>query len=227
MNAQELPLQHPILIHIPREILEKEQSANRIQIKTYTKSEILHFDGDPCIDLELIIEGKVVIDRIDEVGNLMTVASFIKNDILGGNLLFSKNPYYPMTVTASQKTILLSLRKELIFELCSQFPAFLADFLALISDHATFLSDKIKHFLNRTIREVLLTYLRHEYQIQKKQTLQLRITKKALAEQMGIARTSLSRELAKMKEDGLIDYDNKTIFLLNPEPFTSSSSIKG
>lgn len=219
MNTQESTLQHPILDHIPKEIVLKERQRNRIQLKTYAKTEILHFDGDFCNDLELIVDGTVVIDRIDEVGNLMTVASFMKNDILGGNLLFSKNPYYPMTVTASQKTIILSIQKELIFELCSQFPDFLADFLALISDHATFLSDKIKHFLNRTIRDVLLTYLRHEYHIQKNQTLYLRISKKALAEQMGIARTSLSRELSKMKEDGLIDYTNKTIFLINPELF--------
>ena len=42
----------------------------------------------------------------------------------------------------------------------------------------------------------------------------LNTTKKALAEKFGVQRTSLSRELAKMKKDGLIDYDVKTITLL-------------
>ncbi len=32
---------------------------------------------------------------------------------------------------------------------------------------------------------------------------------------MGISRTSLSRELQKMKQDGLIDYDMKTITIMD------------
>lgn len=220
MTTQDFPIKHPILEHIPVEILLLEQQKLHIQVKHYAKGEVLHFDGDLCKNLELIINGKVVIDRIDEAGNLMTIAHFTKNDILGGNLLFSKNPFYPMTITASQSTMLLSLGKELIFEFCSRYPKFLVDFLTLLSDHTNFLSNKIKNYMNRTIRDVLLSYLQHEYQIQKTETLQLRTSKKALAEQMGIARTSLSRELAKMKEDGLIDYDNKTISLLHTELFT-------
>jgi len=37
------------------------------------------------------------------------------------------------------------------------------------------------------------------------------MTKKELAERLGIQRTSLSRELNKMKKDGLIDYDAHSI----------------
>jgi DNA-binding transcriptional regulator LsrR (DeoR family) len=37
------------------------------------------------------------------------------------------------------------------------------------------------------------------------------MTKKQLAENFGVNRTSLSRELKKMKNEGLIDFDNKLI----------------
>ncbi len=36
-----------------------------------------------------------------------------------------------------------------------------------------------------------------------------------MAEHMGIQRPSLSRELIKMKEDGLIEYDKKIIEILD------------
>ncbi|MDD4541884.1 MAG: helix-turn-helix domain-containing protein, partial [Eubacteriales bacterium] len=34
------------------------------------------------------------------------------------------------------------------------------------------------------------------------------------AEQLGVQRTSLSRELAKMRDNGLVEYDARTITLL-------------
>jgi DNA-binding transcriptional regulator LsrR (DeoR family) len=56
--------------------------------------------------------------------------------------------------------------------------------------------------------------LEHECKTQNSDCVKHGITKKALAEKMGVQRTSLSRELAKMKEDGIIDFDKKTITLL-------------
>jgi len=40
--------------------------------------------------------------RSAEKGNVLTVAEFKIGDNLGGNLLFSKYPYYPMSVIANQ-----------------------------------------------------------------------------------------------------------------------------
>ncbi|WHH61644.1 helix-turn-helix domain-containing protein [Petroclostridium sp. X23] len=39
--------------------------------------------------------------------------------------------------------------------------------------------------------------------------------KKGLAERLGIQRTSLSRELNKMKKDDLVDYDSHSIAICN------------
>ena len=44
------------------------------------KNNILHFEGEPCNKVELILSGRIVIDRIDESGTLMGVAEFITGD---------------------------------------------------------------------------------------------------------------------------------------------------
>ncbi|MEA4939555.1 MAG: helix-turn-helix domain-containing protein, partial [Christensenella sp.] len=44
--------------------------------------------------------------------------------------------------------------------------------------------------------------------------IKLEITKKALAERIGVQRTSLSRELTKMRDEGLIDFDSESIKVL-------------
>lgn len=201
---------------IPESYWKQNLNANQgIEMKKYAQGEIIHFDGDCCRAIDVILNGQVVIERIDDAGNLMRITEFYPDDILGGNLLFSKNPCYPMMVTAKTEVTLLSIAKNLVFEFCTTNMDFLKVYLEYISDHSLLLGDKLKHYVNRTIRESIIAYLKSEYKIQKSQTLQLRLTKKALADRIGVQRTSLSRELQKMKNEGLLEYDKSSISILN------------
>jgi len=178
------------------------------------KNNVVHFVGEVCSKLEIILSGKVVIERIDESGNLMTIAEFFSGDVLGGNLMFSKNPHYPMTVTTKQPTVILEINKARLFQLFSDNHDFLKSYLEYVSDHTVILGDRIKHYVNRTIRESIMSYLEYELKKQNGNIIKLSITKKALAEKIGVQRTSLSRELAKMRDDGLIKFDLDSIELL-------------
>jgi len=180
----------------------------------YGKNNIVHFVGEVCSKLEIILSGKVVIERIDESGNLMKIAEFFNGDVLGGNLMFSKNPHYPMTVTTKQPTVILEINKTRLFQLFSDNHDFLRSYLEYVSDHSVILGDRIKHYVNRTIRESIMSYLDYELKKQNGNIIKLSITKKALAEKIGVQRTSLSRELAKMRDDGLIKFDLDSIELL-------------
>lgn len=189
-------------------------NSGKFKVTSYKKSSVVHFDGELCNKLEIVLFGKVVVDRIDESGNLLTISEFYKDDILGGNLLFSKNPYFPMTVLTQLPTDILEIDREVLFELICNNPIFLRTYLELISDRTFILGDKIKHYINRTIRESIMNYLNYESKKQNSNHIKLNITKKALAEKIGVQRTSLSRELAKMRKDGMIQFDSDTITLL-------------
>lgn len=206
---------YTLLKTIPEKLIEDALDRNMLMVSSYEKGRIIHFDGDICLCLDLVMEGKVSVERIDESGNLLTIADFYPDDVLGGNLVFSKNPRYPMTITAKSDTIILTIKKDFLFEQCHSNNDFLILFLQLISDHAMILGDKIKHYVNRSIRESVTAYLKNEYKMQKSDKIILNTTKKALADRMGVQRTSLSRELQKMKKEGLIDYDSSSITILS------------
>ena len=198
----------------PQEI-DSYLTEGSCKITQYGKNNIVHFVGEVCSKLEIILSGKVVIERIDESGNLMTIADFYSGDVLGGNLMFSKNPYYPMTVTAKDATLILEINKTRLFQLFSDNHDFLKSYLEYVSDHTVILGDRIKHYVNRTIRESIISYLDYERKKQNSNIIKLSMTKKALAERIGVQRTSLSRELAKMREDGLIEFTPVSISLLH------------
>ena len=111
---------YSLLKPIPIELLKKLFDTKAMKIKKYSKDEIIHFDGDVCMNVEILLFGKVVVERIDESGALLTIAEFYPDELLGGNLIFSKNSYYPMTITAKLETTLLEIQKGFTFRIMFQ-----------------------------------------------------------------------------------------------------------
>lgn len=196
---------------------EQLLSNNIIRFKKYSKGNFIHMENDLCTLLEIIIEGNVSIDRIDEEGNVMCIAKFTKNDILGGNLLFSRTPAYPMSIIANTDVTMLQIKKDDLFNLMCHYPDFLKAYLENISDNAFILGDRIRGYVKTTLRQILTNYLKKQSNIQKSNTIKLNMTKKELALLLGVQRTSLSRELAKMRNDKLITFNKNEIKIINFE----------
>jgi Mn-dependent DtxR family transcriptional regulator len=92
---------------------------------------------------------------------------------------------------------------------------FLRDYLTFVSDLTTVLGNKIKYHIGKSLRESIINYLKQESNTQNSLTVGLKGSKKMLAERFGVQRTSLSRELKKMQNDGLITFDKKSITIID------------
>lgn len=181
------------------------------KIEEYTKNSVIHFQNEKCATLDIILKGAIVVQKIDPNGNILTISTFGTGDVIGGNLIFSHNYTYPMTILSKSQCIILHVNKDLILELCQKNKTFLVEFLQSISDKTVILTNKIKSISMKTIRQCIIDFLIYEYYRQKSYVIKLEMTKKELSERIGIQRPSLSRELNKMKRDGLIDFDTKSI----------------
>lgn len=191
--------------------LDKLFQNNLYHISTYFKDSIVHLQNEKCENLDIILSGTVLVQKIDSDGDLLTICNFSAGEAMGENLLFSHRNFYPMTITAKCSTEILQIRRELIVKLCQENMEFLNGFLQSASDKTLILMGKIKTLALKTIRQCIIEFLLYEYHIQKSATIKLNMTKKELAEKIGVQRPSLSRELNKMRKDGLIVYDSKQI----------------
>ncbi|KYH35056.1 global nitrogen regulator [Clostridium tepidiprofundi DSM 19306] len=187
------------------------------RVQKYNKKSIIYFENEKCIFFDIILEGSVVVQKIDEDGNVLTIEEFYSGDSIGGNILFSNSSTYPMSILAKSNVTILHIKKEFVLELCQINKEFLNEFLKCISDKALILTQKIKTISKKSIRESIIDFLNIEYYYQKNRRIELEISKKELAERLGVQRTSLSRELNKMKKDGLILYDKNSITIVDPK----------
>ena len=83
-----------------------------------------------------------------------------------------------------------------------------------MAQNAFILTQKIKSHINKSLRERIIDYLEFEVGKQNSKTIKLSVSKKILAEKLGVQRTSLSRELKKMENDGLIKLGKNIITVI-------------
>lgn len=204
---------HLFSMFSPDEIV-KFFEVRKYEIKYYNKNSIIFLQNERCNTVDVILEGNVSVQRIDECGDILTITTLSSGDIMGGNLVFSQNNQYPMTVIATADSKVLHIKKDLIIELCQINKDFLVGFFQCLSDKTLILTDKIKFISIKSIRDKIYEFLNYEFYIQQSNTIKLNVTKKELSEKLGIQRPSFFRELSKMKKEGLIDYDSKTITIL-------------
>ncbi len=204
----------PLLEALPGKTLDSRIRQGEIMIKTFRKGQLLHTEGERCRALEVILSGRVVVERITREGNLMTIAAFQRGDCIGGNLLFSSDPVYHLAVTAKQTSQVMVIPRETLFDLMQENPGFLTRYLQEVADNAQVLEGKLRYVVNLSIRQRVLNFLNAEQRRQGSRRVILPSSKTALAAQLGVQRSSLSRELQRMREEGLILFDRHSITLL-------------
>ena len=151
-----------LLQALPAAALDEQLRRGRARVARFARHQVLHFEGERCEFFEVILSGRVLVERIAEQGELLTISAFGAGEILGGSLLFSQQPYYPMTVTAAEDSALLRLGREALLDLLDGHRAFLEAYLQWVADHASLLGDVLRTSVKRSIREGVLQFLASE-----------------------------------------------------------------
>ncbi|MBE6064553.1 Crp/Fnr family transcriptional regulator [Clostridium cochlearium] len=186
-------------------------------VKFFHKDENIAIEEDPCNSLGIIINGNVEIQKIFASGKAITIDRLKCGNIFGEVIIFSNMRKYPATITAVRETSVMFISREEILKLCSLNSKFLNNFMGLLSNKILMLNKKVKNLSYNSIRQKISSYLLEEYNKIGSLNLKLNISRKEMAELLGVPRPSLSREMIKMKEEGLIDFNKNVIKILDEE----------
>lgn len=184
--------------------------------REYKKNEVIANQGEKCNSLSVILRGKAVIQTIYENGKVLTLSNFNVGDVFAEALLFSKDKEYPATVMALEDCKILSFPRNSVLGIMQKNTKFAENMLELLSQKIVILNRKINLIELDSIRRKICKLLLDNYKKYESYSYKLK-SKKELAEELGIPRPSLSRELIKMKDMGLIDFTLKEIIITDLE----------
>jgi len=186
-------------------------------IHPYPAQSIIAFEEDECTSLGIIVSGSVKAERLLASGKTITLDTLGRGASFGEALIFADQNRYPATIQSMEDTQVLYLSRSDVIELCRESDIFLSNFSRLLSNRLLMLNRKVKSLSLTTLRQRVVNYLLEEYQRQKSNQLTIHLARHELANLLGMPRPSLSRELADLQSDGLIQFDRKMINLLSIE----------
>ena len=186
-------------------------------INEYDDNEVIAHEEDECNKLGLILEGNIELQRIFYNGNYIVLKKLTFGDVFGEALIFVKNSHYPATVISSGKSKILFIDKQEVIRLCLKEEKILENFLGLLSEKVLLLNNKVNSISYNSIRGKVINYILEESKRQKKDTIILSGTKEDISAYLGIPRPSFSRELINLKKLKLINYDRKSIKILDKD----------
>lgn len=185
---------------------------NQLFLRNYSKGATVYNQKDCCKTLDIVLSGSFVAYSLSENGSAMTMFEFSRGQMLGANLLFGDNNTYPLTIYCMSDAQLLHFTQKAVSDFLHNYD-FAIEFIGMLSHNSQKLNRKITMVAQKTLRENLLEYFTKQSILQGSDTIVLPISKKQLADYLGVQRPSLFRELKNLKDQGFIDISNRTIRL--------------
>lgn len=182
-------------------------------IKKYLKGNMVVLEDSKCEEFGILLEGLLEAQTLYPSGKLLTFAQLKPVETFGEAILFSETNKIPVTIGAIKDSKIMFIKKEDLINCLTNCHKFMENFLELLSNKLLILNKKVKMLSLESIRKKIGNFLREEYKKQKSNIIKVSLSRKEMAEHMGIQRPSLSRELIKMREEGIIEFDRKVIVI--------------
>lgn len=201
--------------NIDKSLISKLVADLDYRISNYKKDHIIAIEGDDCLSLGIILSGNIEIHKPFPSGKVVTINTFSVGNIFGEALVFSERHKYPATVIAISNSTIMYIDKMEVIRLMKKNETVLNNFVSVLSNRIFMLNDRITNLSYDTIRKKIANVIIAEYGKQNNHYLVLPFCRKKMAELLNIPRPSLSRELMKMKEEGIIDYHKNKLRILD------------
>jgi CRP-like cAMP-binding protein len=187
-----------------------------IQIYQYPANHIIELEGSTSSYVGIILSGTILVQTYTVQGTSIMISTLEEGKEFGDGLMYgSKRHVYPGNVITKEPSTIARIPYDLIERYLDEDAVFRRNLLHVLSDKVIAGAMKSKLLAQETIRDKIFYFLAQEKIKQNSSTIYLGMTKKELARLLHVTRPSLSRELAHMKQEGLLDYNRKTITLFN------------
>ncbi|QXM05385.1 Crp/Fnr family transcriptional regulator [Crassaminicella indica] len=187
----------------------------------YKKKEYVTMSEDEFIGIGIVIKGEVIVTKENAAGDRVIMAKLKENSIFGETIAFSNNDKWPASVIASTDCTVLFLPPDKIVgncpRMCIGHKLLIQNMLRIVSQKAIELNRKIEYLSMKSIRSKISAYLLEQYNIVGKNKFMISLKRNELAEFLNVSRPSLSREIIKMKEEGIIDFYKSSFEIIDIE----------
>ena len=206
--------------------LEREEISEVLQrfhalIKHFPKSDYIYLAGDCVENLCVVLEGTVQMIKEDIWGEKSIIANLGAGSVFAENFLgkLGDRSVVSYFVASDSEILMLPLGRAL-YDASAPSKAsqrLMCNIVSVLADNNTRLIEKTEILCKKTLRSKILAYLEQEARNNACRQITIPFNRTDLANYLDADRSALTRELARMREEGLIDYNKNTFTILASE----------
>ena len=187
-------------------------------IRQFEKGQIIAFEEDTINHVGVVLSGAVDMIKEDIWGNRTMLVRTYPEDIFGETFACGAESSSLVSFVAAQDSKVLFLSFCRVMHTCTHACQFhqtlIENMVRLIARKNRELMRKVEVVSKKTLREKILAYLSIQAQTQGAKRFEIPLGRVEWAEYLCADRSALTRELAKMKDEGLIDYHRNSFEIL-------------
>ena len=200
-----------------------EQIAVVAVVKSLEKGDYLFHEGDHAHGFYVVQRGAVNVHRVNATGREQIIHVFRAGDSFAEVALATRTGY-PADARAIEPTQVLLVQKDGILALLKRQPELALRMLGSMSSHLRVLVGQLEDLTLKDVETRLANWLVKRCPNppgEQPARIELTMTKRVLAAELGTVSETFSRTLAKFREQKLLTVKGKTITVLSPSKLHS------
>lgn len=211
---------HPLFQDLSESDLDQLYHAACMRSQFFEKNQTVFHAGDRICEVGIVQTGNVHIEMIDLWGNKSILSSIAPGQIFAETYAICRKPLL-VDVTAAAPCEILFLNLEFLARSFSEpgscRDAIMQNLFAICVRKNLILSNRIFCTTPKTVRGRLLVYLSSESAKASSTSFTIPFDRQGMADYLNLDRSALSKELGRMKKDGILDF-KKNHFILYQNP---------
>jgi CRP/FNR family transcriptional regulator, dissimilatory nitrate respiration regulator len=187
----------------------------------YKKNEWIAIEYEPFFGLGIVLFGEVAVVKETFKGGITILAHFKEGDLFGEMVAFSDTGVWPSSVLAQTDCEVLFIRAEEFLgfcsKLCESHRVLLTNITRILAQKALLLNKKVSYLTIKSIQGKLAKYLLEQKKTHNSLTFSLPLNRQALSHFLNVSRPSMSRELCKLRDEGILAFYKESIKILDLE----------
>lgn len=211
---------HPLFRGLSEHDVGELWRTGCMRSQSFEKNQTVFHSGDRICEVGIVQTGTVHIEMIDLWGNKSILSNIAPGQIFAETYAICREPLQVDVTTAAPCEILF-LNLELLARSLSEpggcRDAIMQNLFAICVQKNLVLSNRIFCTTPKTVRGRLLVYLSSESAKAECTSFTIPFDRQGLADYLNLDRSALSKELGRMKKEGILDF-RKNQFVLYQNP---------
>lgn len=189
--------------------------------RVYKRGEYVHRSGERIHRISLLASGTLLIQKDDYWGNRSIIHQLTAGEMFGEAYAMQDSEPMLNDVVALVESTVLSFDAGRLLTGCSGLSGphalVIQNLMRSLSAKNRLLTQKIDYMARRTTREKLTAYLSAQSKKQGTASFEIPFNRQQLADFLGIDRSAMSRELCRMRDDGMLRFHRSRFTLIQRE----------